>query len=154
MYTYKYRRGAALHGHLSRILIDWLASNNLQDVFEKTSNLIFIPIPLHQERRRERGFNQAALIAQNIATAYNLPFIASTLVRTKPTPSQLIVRTQKAREKNMENAFAVTKKEDIAGKRVVLVDDVYTTGATMKHAAIALRQAGAAEVWGMTVAKG
>lgn len=154
IYTYKYRHGSTLHGNLSQMLEGWLAANHLDELFKTTPHLIMIPIPLHKERLRERGFNQAEFFARDIANAFNLPYTSSCLVRVKQTPSQLIAHTKEAREKNMEGAFAVKNKEKIAGKRVVLIDDVYTTGATMKHAALALRQAGAAEVWGITVAKG
>lgn len=153
IYSYKYRRGATLHGHLSRLLMDWIANNRLLDIFENTQEFIVVPIPLHKERMRQRGFNQAALIARDIADSYAFPY-ASPLIRLKPTPSQLVARSKEAREKNMENAFAVKDKNKVAGKRIVLVDDVYTTGATMKHAALALRKAGAKEVWGVTIAKG
>lgn len=105
---------------------------------------VVVPIPLHWIRRWGRGYNQSESLARALADRLGLPF-RTWLVRTRPTPTQQ-VRSAAARWENVRGAFRTRHGVVIPGARVLLVDDVLTTGATADAAATALRQAGAAQV--------
>ena len=109
-----------------------------------------VPVPLHPSRRRERGFNQAELLARELARLLDAPLSTGALRRTKDTSSQVSTSTRAERLKNVREAFAAT--DGVDGATVVLVDDVTTTGATLLAAAQALLSAGAARVYGLTFA--
>lgn len=114
-----------------------------------------IPVPLHPERERERGYNQAQILAQACAAHLNLPVYTTLLYRTRPTSSQVHLSWQD-RQQNVLAAFQcdpVRAKREIAHRRVVLVDDVCTTGSTLAACAAPLFQAGASEVWGLALAR-
>ena len=111
------------------------------------------PVPLHPFKKRERGFNQAALLAAHLARAAKIPLNEKILRRVNPTATQTLL-TREQRAANMRRAFAVRTGVKLDGKRIVLVDDVFTTGATTNECALALRRAGAAEVCVWTVARG
>jgi ComF family protein len=112
-----------------------------------------VPVPLHPVKRREREFNQAALLAAPLARAAKIPLNEKLLQRVNPTATQTLL-TRDERAANMKSAFAVRQGTRLRGKRIVLVDDVFTTGATTNACARALRAAGAAEVCVWTVARG
>jgi ComF family protein len=101
-----------------------------------------VPVPLHRTRRRERGYNQSELLARGLAQELALPVLSASLVRTRPTPSQTRLGRQ-AREKNVRGAFEVRIPDSVAGKALLLVDDVCTTGATLNECARVLRAHGA-----------
>ena len=109
-----------------------------------------VPVPLHSARLRERGFNQAELLARELARLLDAPLSTGALRRTKDTSSQVSTSTRAERLKNVREAFAPTGGVD--GATIVLVDDVTTTGATLLAAAQALLSAGAARVYGLTFA--
>lgn len=112
-----------------------------------------IPVPLHRRRFLARRFNQSAELARHLAALSSRPLLASTLIRIKPTSRQVGL-SARARQENVRGAFAIApgREADILGKRVVLVDDVYTTGATVAAAARRLKKAGAADVTVLTFA--
>jgi ComF family protein len=113
---------------------------------------LLVPVPLHPRRQRERGFNQAALLAERVGRVWGRPVMASALVRTMATPPQTELSGE-ARRRNVRGAFAVVRPRQVAGRRVLLIDDVMTTGATVEACAAPLRGAGAAEVGVLTVAR-
>lgn len=112
-----------------------------------------VPVPLHAERERERGFNQAALLARALAAAAALPLDEWSLVRATHTARHRAGMDARARRQTVVDAFRVVRPRVVAGERVLVVDDVYTTGATVSACAAALRAAGAAEVFVLTVAR-
>lgn len=112
---------------------------------------LIIPVPLHARRRRERGFNQSALLARRLAAAVELPLTEDALRRIRYTVPQVGLNPEQ-RLANVGGAFAAAATA-VRGRHIVLVDDVFTTGATMQAAAAALCDAGAASVSAYTLAR-
>jgi ComF family protein len=113
---------------------------------------VVVPVPLHRQRERERGYNQADLIARPLAKQLGLPYRAVLLVRTRPRPNKQILSLEE-RWESVRGAFATRPGSQVDNLRVLLVDDVMTTGATLDACAKALRAAGAKSVIGLTVAR-
>jgi ComF family protein len=113
---------------------------------------VVIPVPLHRSRLRWRGFNQAALLGAALARRLNCPLDVATLARVRSTASQT-ARDRAQRTRNVRNAFAVRRPSRVAGRRVLLVDDVMTTGATADECARVLRAAGARRIDVLTLAR-
>ncbi len=112
----------------------------------------FVPVPLHARRERERGFNQSELIATSLAAKLGAP-VMSALRRTRATRSQIELNDPDLRRENVADAFALAPRSPALPKRVLLVDDVATTGATLSSCATVLRQAGVREVWGVVACR-
>ena len=106
---------------------------------------LLLPVPLADKRQRQRGFNQAAMLAQWLSTALQLPQQAHWLQRTLDTPAQQQLDAA-TRKRNLRKAFALAPASQISGRHVALVDDVLTTGATAASLARLLKKAGAARV--------
>jgi competence protein ComFC len=119
---------------------------------EKLAADVVVPVPLHRQRERERGYNQADLIARPLARKLGLPYRAVLLVRTKPRPDKHILSLEE-RWDSVRGAFATRPGTQVDNLRVLLVDDVMTTGATLDACARTLRGAGAKSVIGLTVAR-
>jgi ComF family protein len=111
-----------------------------------------VPVPLSKKKLRWRGFNQAEEIAKELANFLKIPLISDCLIKTKETKDQVEL-SEKERKENVKGAFYIKNKEKIAGKNVLLVDDVFTTGATMEEAAKVLNEAGSEKIVGVVVAK-
>jgi ComF family protein len=110
-----------------------------------------VPVPLHPRKKREREFNQAEYLADAVGDAFAKPVWTRCIRRVKDTPTQ----TRLSREERMANLReAFVARGELKGKRVLLVDDVFTTGATLDACAKVLRVAGAADVWVLAVARG
>jgi ComF family protein len=113
---------------------------------------LIVPIPLHPRRRAGRGFNQAALLARTLAFFTGIPWRESDLIRVVDTPPQVGL-SDAARQENVRSAFACRSEERMAGKKILLVDDVMTTGATVASAATALLSSGARRVSCLALAR-
>jgi ComF family protein len=124
----------------------------LLDKKPNLTNSILIPIPLNEKRLRWRGFNQAEEIGKYLSEFLKTPLASNCLLRVKNTYPQVEL-TAEARKENVKNIFFCQNKKEIFGKKILLIDDVYTTGATMEEAASKLLEAGAKEVWGVVVAR-
>lgn len=114
---------------------------------------LIVPVPLSARRRIERGFNQAELIARILAKVLGKSVDSSSLIRKKDTPTHRAAMDRKAREMTVSNAFEVVRPKLIAGRAILLVDDIYTTGATVSFCAKALKKKGASIVNVFTVAR-
>jgi ComF family protein len=112
---------------------------------------LIIPVPLHRARERERGFNQSQILAEGISEVTNLPLMKDILKRKKNTQDQTYLNAQQRKE-NVRGAFVVTQQEKINGMSIILVDDVITTGATLNECARMLLDAGATEIFAVTLA--
>jgi ComF family protein len=127
----------------------------LQPAFGANEVLV-VPIPLHRTKQRQRGFNQAELIARaalkHRPAGIRFELNPHLLERRRVTQSQIGL-TQHQRRANLRGAFKVVEPEKIAGREILLVDDVYTTGTTVSECARVLSRAGAAEIWVATVAR-
>lgn len=113
---------------------------------------IIIPVPLHPSRLRVREFNQSLLLADQLGRHLARPVSATHLVRITATDPQTTLPRQ-ARLRNMRNAFEVHRPQDLTDKRILLVDDVYTTGATLNECAKTLRKADSGPVFALTLAR-
>ncbi|MEN6330774.1 MAG: ComF family protein [Smithella sp.] len=120
--------------------------------FDFSEYSLFIPVPLHIKRLRERGFNQSLLLAKEMGKKYKLPVNFSLLKRCNFTLTQTGLNRAE-REKNIKGAFAVTDKNKIAGECVILIDDVYTTGSTINECARVLLKAGAQKAAAITLSR-
>jgi len=136
-----------------------LASAIVQLQPEAPMEMLVVPVPLHRARRTERGFNQARLLAAEAiavlrrqAPGWRLTLASSTLIRLRATESQAGLTTRQ-RRLNVRGAFTVSDPAAVAGRHILLVDDILTTGATARAASRALLQAGAESVWVATLAR-
>lgn len=141
---YKYRGKVSLRDALAQLmLVSW---PDVQPVDVVT------PVPLHPARLRERGFNQVLLLADGLGRRVGAPVSADTLVRSRETrPQAELTRSQ--RQRGLRRCFTVRRPEAIVGKRVLLIDDVFTTGTTVNECAKALRKAGSGDVYVITLAR-
>jgi ComF family protein len=111
-----------------------------------------LPIPLSEQRRKKRGYNQAAVLGAGVSRYFDTPLLENVLVRVRHTKQQSRFHDPVARAQNLENAFDVSEEWDIRGWNIVLVDDILTTGATLHEAAKVLLEKGAASVIGAVCA--
>jgi ComF family protein len=144
IHQFKYRPCRALGTPLGT----WM-SGNLQLL---TFIDIIMPVPLHRSRLRQRGFNQALLLAEPLSVAGDLSLCFDNLWRIRPTRPQVELSGDE-RIKNVAGAFALRRPQDVSGRSVLLVDDVFTTGATLNECADVLKIAGASSVTALTLAR-
>jgi len=111
-----------------------------------------VPVPLHRSRLRTREFDQALALARHVSQGVGIPLWADVLIRHRPTLSQVGLRAAE-RQRNIRGAFTVQRPQYCPGKALLLIDDVYTTGATVQECARLLRQAGATRVDVYTLAR-
>lgn len=136
LHMVKYQRGKRL-GRLLGIK----AGEALKKYFEGWNDSVMVPVPLHKIRHRERGYNQSEILSQGLAEHIPLTIESKILVRHRKTLSQTLLPIQE-RQKNVEGAFNVIEPNFFKGKRVLLVDDVCTSGSTLNSCAYSLKNAG------------
>lgn len=144
IYKLKYSKGKYLAPYLSLFLLDEFAKQDWNvDVV--------IPVPLFASREKKRGFNQATLLSSQFTNMLNLPIDTQTLIRIKNTPTQTKL-TKQERKINLTKAFKVTNKQNVKNKNILLIDDVFTTGATIEECSEVLKKAGAKNIYILTLA--
>jgi len=136
---------------IGEILGNWMAAYDYPD-FEIGNQSLIIPVPLHRKRLREREFNQSAILAKAISRRFSIPLDLTTLKRRVYTEPQVTLG-KGDRETNVRGAFELRAPERLHGQRVILVDDVYTTGSTVKECARILMKNKAADVAVLTLAR-
>jgi competence protein ComFC len=119
---------------------------------ERMSADVIVPVPLHRDRNRERGYNQVDLFGRPLAKLLRLPYRPVLLVRSRPRPEKHLLRSEE-RWEAVRGAFAIRKGGRVDNLRILLLDDVMTTGATLDACSRALREAGAKLVLGLTIAR-
>jgi competence protein ComFC len=132
---------------------EWMAEVAMRHFADQAFSLVTF-VPMHQERLKERGFNQAELLAVQVGKRLGIP-VVPILERVRPTPSQS-KRGRSERLLALRNVFQITKEENearIKNIKILIVDDVYTTGTTLRECAKSLRQAGVAHVCSVTFAR-
>lgn len=128
------------------------AARQIQAQISADDEAVLVPIPLHPIKQRERGYNQSLFIARGVHSILNIPLRDGCLRRIKNTATQTLLNAEE-REVNMQDAFRIVERDRLAGfQTVVLVDDVFTTGATMNSAARVLKNEGIQRVVGFSVA--
>ncbi|OGY60540.1 MAG: hypothetical protein A3G58_02465 [Candidatus Colwellbacteria bacterium RIFCSPLOWO2_12_FULL_46_17] len=151
LHFFKYRRFVNSVYTLDRLIKTYLAGLDFKKLIPE--NAVIIPVPLYKKRLRERGFNQAEEIAKILGKYLNLPVEGTLLLKIKDTPHQTTLKNKAERKESVKNSFAVYEKSNVVDKGVILVDDVYTSGATMNEAVKMLRRTGAKNIVGFVIAK-
>jgi ComF family protein len=145
---FKYNREMYFGPHL----VDWLVGAGRRWIDWREVDAI-VPVPLHPRKQRHREFNQAEYLAAGLGRALKVPVLKGNVRRVKDTGTQTKLDAE-ARARNLHRAFVVRDARAFAGKRLVILDDVFTTGATMNSCAKVLRQAGAKEIVALAAARG
>jgi ComF family protein len=147
IHHFKYQKQTGAMKEISSLL-----DLRLTGFAENYTSFYIVPIPLHKDKLRERGFDQSYLIARHVAGQLQLPFWDTLLMRIKATESQAR-KKKNERLENVRGAFSLTRPEDARGKDILLIDDVFTTGATANEAAKVFKRAGAEKVHVFTLAR-
>ncbi|HJA93572.1 MAG TPA: ComF family protein [Candidatus Eisenbergiella merdipullorum] len=147
IYRFKYAGRREYADFLGRMLAE-----NLGGLILSWHPDALIPIPLHPEREKARGYNQAALLAQNLGKRLDIPVLSGYLVRVKNTRPQKELEGA-ARQNNLKKAFKIVQ-DDVKLNTIVIIDDIYTTGSTIDAAALECRRAGVRRVFFITLAIG
>lgn len=144
IHAFKYNHRVELAPLFGSMLRDYLTGHAVP------ADMI-VPVPLHPERERNRGYNQSVLLAHELGARMSIPVLTHAIRRVRATEPQIELNAT-ARRANVREAFCAD--QSVAGARVLLVDDVCTTGATMDECGVALRKQGATSVWGLALARG
>jgi ComF family protein len=152
VHALKYEGTTELAGFMARAMGRWWKRSPILSAL-LPSSVVFMPIPLHEKKLRERGWNQAELIARELAAFLGFSLETGILVRTLPTLAQSSL-SRRERLLNMRGAFSCRPSPAVKGGTVILIDDVMTTGATLAHAARALRANGITDVRAFVFARG
>jgi len=153
IHSFKYEFVKDLAKPLGSLMTKTILSSELKNLFSAKENWLIIPVPLQKTKFNERGFNQAELLAKEIANQIEIPFERDVLIKIKNTPSQTTL-TEKERQENIKGVFLIKDTNIIKNKNIILIDDVTTTGATLEESAKILKEAGAKLIWGFVLAKG
>lgn len=147
IYDLKYNKKRYISYHIAEIMYDRLKEEEM-NCFD-----IIIPVPLHPTKEKNRSFNQASIIGKYLSRMTNIRIDNKALIRSKNTITQNML-TREQRRKNLEHAFNVVKRNDIIDKSILIIDDIYTTGATINQCSKVLIENGARSVYAVTLATG
>jgi len=139
-----------LSGTLAKIIQEHIFLADLPNDFWQ--NGVLVPVPMELSKQKDRGYNQSEELAKELSKIFGIPMLSSVLVKIKKTEQQMKL-SAKERQENLVGAFAIKNPAEIAGKKIFLADDVYTTGVTMAECAKILKAAGAKKVWGIAIAR-
>lgn len=148
LYRYKFNNKAQYFRTYGRLL-----SERLKNTVEFNYIDMIIAVPLHKNREKERGYNQAKLISKIISKETGIPDRSYVLSRVRDTGAQRLLSGNE-RQSNVLNAFEVTKPQEVKDRVILLVDDILTTGNTMNECSKALKKHGAKKVYGIVIASG
>lgn len=153
VYNFKYKPYlAGLKEFLAELFFEGLIQKEEFSRIYQKEKIVIVPIPLHKKRHRERGYNQAEILAKELSKKLNLK-TENILLRVKETHSQVGLK-QKERQENISGAFKINPDTSISCcPNILLVDDVLTTGSTLLEAAKILKKNGVKKVWGITLAR-
>jgi ComF family protein len=145
IHEFKYKNLRAIAGGLAKLLSEYMAENPIPcDVL--------VPVPLHGKRMKERGYNQSAILAKELGRLTGLPVNDSCLIRSRYNVPQAKTKNVEERRRNVIGIFKC-KNEDLRSKKILLIDDVTTSGATLNACASVLKVIEATSVWGLTLAR-
>lgn len=147
IHSFKYNQQTHL-----RYPLALLALEGMNGIMTDHDPHLIVPVPLHRSRLRQRGFNQAVLLGKVLSRRLSIPLLPDTLARSRPTEPQIKLSAAE-RRLNVKGAFTVNRPGSVAGKRILLLDDVMTTGSTMDECAKELKNAGAEAVIAVTIAR-
>jgi ComF family protein len=141
----KYKHLKVLSFCLAELLAEYLKLHSIPGE-------VLVPVPLHPQRLRKRGYNQSLLISRDLGKLIMMPVSDNCLVRVKAAQPQVSTKAVEERWSNVANAF-ICRDDSVRNKQVILIDDVCTSGATLEACAVALKKQGASSVWGLTLAR-
>lgn len=144
---FKYEKRVSLGKPLGRLM-----ARGCREFFRGSSLDLIVPVPLHPKRLRWRGFNQALILAREVGKEWRVPVDPFVLARTRETPPQTQL-PEEDRRKNVRQAFSLNPRKSVERKSLLLIDDIYTTGATVNECSRALLRGGAKEVSVLTLAR-
>ncbi len=155
IWAIKYNKNKMILNKFSNLLYEFILENVTDEMaFSNFNNPLLIPIPMHKNNLRQRGYNQSELIAKEIYKideGKNFDIVLGALIKIKETPHQSELKNKNERLKNLKGCF-YANKELVQNRNIILIDDVITTGTTMNEASKTLREAGAKRVIGFSVA--
>lgn len=144
----KYKKWKSLENIIKPIIEKYIES-----IDYNFNDFIVVPIPLHSDRQKERGFNQAEIIGKIISTKLNLALENQIIKRNRYTEPQAKSKTSEERKNNIKNCFSIVNLEKIKNKNIILVDDIHTTGSTINEASETLKCAGVKKIIAFVLAK-
>lgn len=145
---FKFHQKVGLGKYLAHVLMTQIPSRLNIAAYD-----LILPVPLYRTHHKQRGYNQAAVLARYVAHHYNLPLASHNLLRIRQVKAQSQVKGRQARRDNVKNAFHIREPQAIHNQQVILVDDVLTTGATVNECAKTLKKAGARSVLVLTLSR-
>jgi len=138
---------------IGRIFGEFISKNHLLAKLTAKNDFSAVCVPLHKKNLQKRGFNQSEILAIAISAGLGIPFLKNGIVKIKKTGHQVETKNKEERLKNLTGAFSVPDAKLVAGKNILLVDDIITTGATLAECAGELKKAGAKKIYGITIAR-
>ncbi|SCG81899.1 Competence protein F DNA transformation protein comF [Proteiniborus sp. DW1] len=147
IYRYKYESKPYMYKSFGEFMLYAFEKENITNID------LIVPVPLHRSRKAERGYNQAELLAKYLSSKLGIPLNSRNLIRTKATKIQNKL-SRHEREQNLKDAFIIRQSNVFKDKRILLVDDIFTTGATVNECSRILMECGVKEVYVITIATG
>lgn len=146
---YKYKKNPSL---ISILIRPFYKKLTLLEKIQNKTETIIVPVPLHSKKLRMRGFNQAELLAYEVTRMLNIPTVKA-LEKNQYTRAQVDTRTRRERLINIKGSFICSNDSAVRGKNIIIVDDVLTTGATIREVARVLKKSGAANISAIVLAR-